>query len=169
MSFGFGSGGFGQNNQPSNTFGGGGFGANTNNTTPGTYFHVIFLAVILVPFFFVSCSCSCSCSRARPQPSPASADTMLPTTSLRIQHSCVWRASADNQPRGRPLWWGHHRWLWQQYWGYDTSLSFERRERRVSLVDVVLGGLTALPWNAPDVFSTHLIPLSPFFQAFLYF
>ena len=51
MSFGFGSGGFGQNNQPSNTFGGGGFGANTNNTTPGTYFHVIFLAVILVPFF----------------------------------------------------------------------------------------------------------------------
>ncbi|KAG8169893.1 hypothetical protein KVR01_000638 [Diaporthe batatas] len=33
MSFGFGGGGFGQNNQTSNTFGGGGFGANTNNTT----------------------------------------------------------------------------------------------------------------------------------------
>lgn len=114
--------------------------------------------------FLVFCSC------ARPQPSPASADTMLPTTSLRIiQHSCVWRASADSQHRGRPLWWRHHRWLWQQHWGYDTSLSFERRERRVSLVDVVLGGLTALPWNAPDVFSKHLSSVTPpLFQAFLY-
>lgn len=111
-----------------------------------------------------------SCSCARPQPSPASADTMSPTTSLRIiQHSCVWGAGADNQHRGRPLWWWrHHRWLWQ-HWGYDTSLSFERCERRVSLVDVVLGGLTALPWNAPGVFSKCLAPLSTLFQGFLCF
>lgn len=42
MSFGFGGGGFGQNNQTSNTFGGGGFGTNTNNTTSGTFIHLIF-------------------------------------------------------------------------------------------------------------------------------
>lgn len=84
---------------------------------------------------------------------------MSPITSLRIiQHSCVWGAGADNQHRGRPLWWRYHRWLWQ-HWGYDTSLSFERCERRVSLVDVVLGGLTALSWNAPGVFIEMSLPI----------
>lgn len=112
--------------------------------------------------FFSSCFC------ARPQPSPASADTMSPITSLRIiQHSCVWGASTtDSQHRGRPLWRGqHHRWLWQ-HWGYDTSLSFERCERRVSLVDVVLGGLTALLWNAPGLFSKCLARCWPSFGGF---
>ena len=105
-----------------------------------------------------------SCSCARPQASPASADTMSPITSLRIiQHPCVWGASADNQHRGRSLWWRHHRFLWQ-HWGYDTSLSFERCERCVSLVDVFLGGLTALLWNAPDAFSKCLAPLPSLFQ-----
>jgi hypothetical protein len=53
MSFGFGGGGFGQNNQTNNAFGaggGGGFGANTN-TTSGMFVPYVSSRVIVAPCF----------------------------------------------------------------------------------------------------------------------